>query len=87
MKRFLSILLAFTMVLSLCIPAFAEEAKNGTPAISVRDMSFYLNDLDDMKTYPVYFMGESVNALKQRGVPGRGLPLRSDHPTKNHIIF
>ena len=33
-------------------------------AITSRDMNFYLNDLDDMKIYPVYFMGESVNALK-----------------------
>ena len=46
-----------------------------TGLFTFRDMNFYLNDLDDMKTYPVYFMGESVNALKQRGVPGRGLPL------------
>ena len=58
-----------------------------TGLFTSRDMNFYLNDLDDMKTYPVYFMGESVNALKQRGVPGRGLPPRTDHPTKNHIIF
>ena len=59
MKRILSILLALTMLLTLSVPAFAEEAKNETPAISKEDMSFYLNDLDDMKTYPVYFMGGS----------------------------
>ena len=35
-----------------------------TGLFTSRDMNFYLNDLDDMKTYPVYFMGESVNALK-----------------------
>ncbi len=38
--------------------------KAGRDAITSRGMSFFLNDLDDMKTYPVYFMGESVNALK-----------------------
>ena len=59
MKRILSILLALTMLLTLSVPAFAEETKNETPAISKEDMSFYLNDLDDMKTYPVYFMGGS----------------------------
>ena len=42
--------------------AYGFEA--GRDAITSRDMNFYLNDLDDMKTYPVYFMGESVNALK-----------------------
>ncbi len=35
-----------------------------TGLFTSRDMNFYLNNLDDMKTYPVYFMGESVNALK-----------------------
>ena len=57
MKKLLSILLALTMLLSLCVPAFAEETK--APVISAKDMSFYLNDLDDVKTYPVYFMGDS----------------------------
>ena len=64
MKRFLSILLALTMLLPLSAAAFAEEANKESPAISAKDMSFYLNDLDDRKTYPVYFMGDSVNALK-----------------------
>ena len=59
MKRIFSILLALTMLLTLSVPAFAEETKNAAPAISKEDMSFYLNDLDDVKSYPVYFMGGS----------------------------
>ncbi len=59
MKRIFSILLALTMLLTLSVPAFAEETKNAAPTISKEDMSFYLNDLDDVKSYPVYFMGDS----------------------------
>ena len=59
MKRILSILLALTMLLTLSVPAFAEEKQKAAPTISKEDMSFYLNDLDDVKTYPVYFMGDS----------------------------
>ena len=57
MKKILSIVLTLAMLLSLSAAAFAEETK--APAISAKDMSFYLNDLDDVKTYPVYFMGDS----------------------------
>ena len=57
MKKILSIVLTLAMLLSLSAAAFAEETK--APVISAKDMSFYLNDLDDVKTYPVYFMGDS----------------------------
>ena len=55
MKKILSILLALAMLLSLSSAAYASEA----PAIRSENMSFYLNDLEDVKTYPVYFMGDS----------------------------
>ena len=55
MKKILSILLALAMLLSLSSAAFASEA----PAIRSENMSFYIYDLEDVKTYPIYFMGDS----------------------------
>ena len=43
------------VVLGATLPELAAE----TPAITEKDMSFYINSVDNVRTYPVYFLGDS----------------------------
>ena len=55
MKKFLSILLALTMLLPLDVSAFAADAS----AVTTKDMTFYFLDTEHAKTLPVSFIGDS----------------------------
>ena len=43
------------VVLGVTLPELAAE----TPAITEKNMTFYINSVDNVRTYPVYFMGDS----------------------------
>ena len=55
MKKFLGILLALTMLLSLGATSLADDAS----AIAAKDMTWYLCSADEVRTQPVYFVGDS----------------------------
>ncbi len=55
MKNILSFLLTLAIILTIGISALADE----TPAVTSREMTFYICDLNDTRMLPVYFMGES----------------------------
>ena len=54
MKKLISILVTLALLLALCVPALGEA-----PAITKKDMTFYLCKIEDTRTLPVYFMGDS----------------------------
>ena len=82
-KTLISLILALALLLSLCVPAFAEPETPETsediaeallnelsglyekaaaafsPDIKSKDMTFYLCRIDDTRTMPVYFIGDS----------------------------
>ena len=54
MKKLISILVTLALLMTLCVPALGEA-----PAITKKDMTFYICDAKDQRTLPVYFMGNS----------------------------
>ena len=54
MKKAFGILLTLALILSMCIPACAEET-----LITSKEMPIYLCKAENKSTLPVYFMGDS----------------------------
>ena len=57
MKKIVSALLILVFACTLLFSSTACAAED--PVITDRKMTFYLNSLEDVRTYPVYFMGDS----------------------------
>jgi len=61
MKRPVSLMMTLAMLLSIFAcgtTAFGESAAPA-PAIQAKEMTFYLCDVNDTRTLPVYFIGDS----------------------------